>query len=87
MSRTAEWDDLTRFEQRLLIKLFGGGSVRKENPTVVDELRARGFVDENNELALPGLFVLTLAMRRQQADALARIGLAAQGGLTSAKCL
>lgn len=77
MSRTAEWDDLTRFEQRLMIKLFGGGSVRKENPTVVDELRARGFVDENNELALPGLFVLTLAMRRQQADALARIGLAA----------
>jgi hypothetical protein len=77
MSRTAEWNDLTRFEQRLLIKLFGGGSVRKENPTVVDELRARGFVDDNNELALPGLFVLTLAMRRQQADALARIGLAA----------
>ncbi len=77
MSRTAEWDDLTRFEQRLMIKLFGGGSVRKENPTVVDELRARGFVDENNELALRGLFVLTLAMRRQQADALARIGLAA----------
>jgi hypothetical protein len=77
MSRTAEWNDLTRCEQRLLIKLFGGGSVRKENPTVVDELRARGFVDDNNELALPGLFVLTLAMRRQQADALARIGLAA----------
>jgi hypothetical protein len=77
MSKTAEWDDLTRFEQRLLIKLFGGGTVRKENPAIVDELRARGFVDENNELAMAGLFVLTLAMRRQQADALARIGLAA----------
>jgi hypothetical protein len=77
MSKTAEWDDLTRFEQRLLIKLFGGGTVRKENPAVVDELRARGFIDENSALALPGLFVLTLAMRRQQANALKRIGLAA----------
>jgi hypothetical protein len=77
MSETAVWDELTRFEQRLLIKLFGGGTVRKENPAVVDELRARGFVDQNDELALPGLFVLTLAMRRQQAEILMRSGLAA----------
>jgi hypothetical protein len=77
MSETAVWDELTRFEQRLLIKLFGGGTVRKENPAVVDELRARGFVDQNDELAMPGLLVLTLAMRRQQAEILKRIGLAA----------
>jgi hypothetical protein len=32
-----------------------------------------GFVDENNERAMAGLYVLTRAMRRQQADALARI--------------
>jgi hypothetical protein len=36
-----------------------GGTVRKEeNLAVVDELLARGFVDQNGELALPGLFVL-----------------------------
>jgi hypothetical protein len=52
-------------------------AARKENPAVVDELRARGFVDENNERAMAGLFVLRRAMHRQQADALARIGLAA----------
>ena len=77
MAEASGWDELTRLEQRLLIKLFGGGTVRKENSAVVDELRARGFVDENNELAMPGLFVLTLAMRRQQEDALVRLGLAA----------
>jgi hypothetical protein len=26
------WDVLTRSEQRLLIRLFGGGSVRNQNP-------------------------------------------------------
>ncbi len=77
MAEASGWDELTRFEQRVLIKLFGGGTVRKENPAVVDELRARGFIDKNNELAMPGLFVLTLAMRRQQKDALVRLGLAA----------
>jgi len=77
MSDTAGWDELTRFEQRLLIKLFGGGTARKEDPAIVDELRSRGLIDENNELAMPGLLVLTMAMRRQQAEARARIGLAA----------
>jgi hypothetical protein len=64
ISEAAGWDDLTRFEQRALIKLFGGGSLRREDPAVVNELRARGFVDGNNALAMPGLLVLTLAMRR-----------------------
>ena len=77
MSEAATWDELTRFEQRALIKLFGGGSLRKNNPAVVDELRARGLVDDNDALAMPGLLVLTLAMRRQQAEARMRVGLAA----------
>ena len=77
MSEAAGWDDLTRFEQRALIKLFGGGSLRKDDPAVVDELRKRGLIDENNALAMSGLFVLTLAMRRQRANAQARLGLAA----------
>jgi len=32
-------------------------------------------VDESNALSMPGLFVLTLAMRRQQAAAQLRAGL------------
>jgi hypothetical protein len=28
MSKAAVWDELTRLEQRALIKLFGGGSLR-----------------------------------------------------------
>jgi hypothetical protein len=67
MPEAAVWDNLTRLEQRALIKLFGGGSLRNNDPEVVNRLRAGGFVDENDALAMPGLFVLTLAMRRQQA--------------------
>jgi hypothetical protein len=77
MSEAAAWDDLTRFEQRALIKLFGGGSLRYDDPAVVKELRARGFVGDNGALAMPGLLVLTLAMRRQQAEARMRVGRAA----------
>jgi hypothetical protein len=76
MSEAAGWDELTRFEQRALIKLFGGGSLRREDTAVIEELRSRGFVDENNTLAMPGLLVLTLAMRRQQAEMRSRLGLA-----------
>jgi len=77
MSEAAGWDDLTRFEQRALIKLFGGGSLRREDPAIVDELRARGFVDDNSALAMPGLLVLTLAIRRQQMEERSRAGVVA----------
>ena len=70
MPATISWDDLTRFEQRVLIKLFGGGTTRNENPTVVDGLRFRGLVDENDNLSMLGLLVFTLAIRKQQLDAL-----------------
>ena len=61
------WDELTRLEQRALIKLFGGGSLRKNDPAVVARLRLLGFVNENDALSMPGLLELTLAIRRQQA--------------------
>lgn len=77
MNETNAWDELTRFEQRTLIKLFGGGTLRNDDPIVVEELRARGLVDGNDNLSMPGLLVLTLAMRKQQADARSRMGLAA----------
>jgi hypothetical protein len=61
------WDELTRFEQRALIKLFGGGSLRHDDPAVVAELRLLGFVDENDALSMPGLLVLTPALRHYNA--------------------
>jgi hypothetical protein len=66
MSEAAGWDALSRLEQRALIKLFGGGSLRKEASVVVEHLRAQALVDEHDTLSKRGLFVLTLAMRRQQ---------------------
>ncbi|SIO45928.1 hypothetical protein SAMN05443247_05661 [Bradyrhizobium erythrophlei] len=44
MSEAAGWDKLTKFEQRAPIKLFGGGSLRYDDPAAVKGLRARGFV-------------------------------------------
>jgi hypothetical protein len=73
MSEATGWDGLTRFEQRALIKLFGGGSLRNDDPAIARKLLARGFVDENNALAMPGLLVLNLALRRLQAEAQLRM--------------
>jgi hypothetical protein len=73
MSEAAVWDALTRIEQRALIKLFGGGSLRRDDPAVAETLRARGFVDENYALAMPGLLVLTLAIRQQQMEVRSRV--------------
>jgi hypothetical protein len=77
MPETPLWDELTRSEQRLLIRLFGGGSVRNQNPADVEGLCRRGLVDDEQNLSVPGLLALTLAMRRQQTDALRRTGFAA----------
>jgi hypothetical protein len=74
MSATINWDDLPRFEQRLVIKLFGGGTTRNAIPAVVDGLRSRGLLDENGKLAILGLLVFTLALHKQQSDALLRTG-------------
>jgi hypothetical protein len=77
MSETAPWDELTRSEQRLLIQLFGGGSVRNQKAADIEGLRERGFIDDRQNLSMPGLLVLTLAMRKQQAAARRRAGLPA----------
>lgn len=69
------WDALTRSEQRLLIRLFGGGSVRNQNAADIDGLRRRGFIDDDQKLSIPGLLVLTLAMREQQSGARRRAGI------------
>jgi hypothetical protein len=72
------WDELTRPEQRLLIRLFGGGSLRNQNAADIEGLRRRGLVDDELNLSMPGLLVFTLAMREQQADARRRTGTAPQ---------
>jgi hypothetical protein len=77
MAATTGWDELNRSEQRLLIKLFGGGTTRNEKLEVVESLRCRGLVDENDKLSMPGLQVFTGAIRKQQADAQLRTGLVA----------
>jgi hypothetical protein len=68
------WDELTRSEQRLLIRLFGGGSVRTQNPADIEGLRRRGFINDEQNLSLPGLLVFKLALREQQAAARQRAG-------------
>jgi hypothetical protein len=73
---TMPWDELTRSEQRLLIRLFGGGSLRNQNAADIEGLRQRGFIDDEQNLSMPGLLVLTLAMREQQAAARRRAGIA-----------
>jgi hypothetical protein len=41
-----QWHELTRSEQRILIKLFGGGSLRDNDPSETAELRADGLIDD-----------------------------------------
>jgi hypothetical protein len=75
MMPVASWDELTRSEQRLLIRLFGGGSVRNQNAADIEGLRQRGLVNDEQNLSLPGLLVFTLALREQQAAARRRAGI------------
>ena len=58
------WDDLTRVEQRLIAKLFGGGSLRNESAATIDELGIRGLIDDNGQLTIAGLEIFKEAYRR-----------------------
>jgi hypothetical protein len=69
----APWDELTRSEQRLLIRLFGGGSVQNQNAADIEGLRRRGFINDEQNLSLPGLLVFTLALHEQQTIARQRV--------------
>jgi hypothetical protein len=73
-------NQLGRFDQvwtAIADQVFGCGTTRNENPTVVDGLRSRGLVDESDNLSMLGLLVLTLAIRKQQEGAQLRTGRAA----------
>jgi hypothetical protein len=62
----AAWDELTKSEQRLMIRLFGGGSVRNQATGDIEGLRQRGLINGEQKLSLPGLLVFTLALQDQQ---------------------
>jgi hypothetical protein len=52
--------------------------LRNQNPEDVEGLCRRGLVDDEQNLSVPGLLALTLAMRRQQTDALRRSAVVGQ---------
>jgi hypothetical protein len=41
------WDELSRFEQRILLKLYGGGTLRANDPTETAHLRSEGLIDDH----------------------------------------
>ena len=47
LARSRQWYELTRSEQRILIKLYGGGSLRANDPTETTNLRSEGLIDDN----------------------------------------
>jgi hypothetical protein len=47
------WNELTRRQQRILIKLFGGGSLRCDDSVEAADLIQRGLVTRNG-LTRPG---------------------------------
>ena len=74
MPATTHWNQLTRLEQRLLTRLFGGGSLRHQNPETISGLLQRDLIDDEGKLTVPGLHVFIGAVREQQADAPRRAG-------------
>jgi hypothetical protein len=74
MPATTHWNQLTRLEQRLLTRLFGGGSLRHQNPETISGLLQRDLIDGEGKLTVPGLHVFIGAVREQQADGRRRAG-------------
>jgi hypothetical protein len=74
MPATTHWNQLTRLEQRLLTRLFGGGSLPHQTPETISGLLQRDLIDDEGKLTVPGLRVFIGAVREQQADARRRTG-------------
>ena len=58
------WNELTRRQQRILIKLFGGGSLRGDASVETADLIQRGLVTRNG-LTTSGLEVFKAALKSQ----------------------
>jgi hypothetical protein len=76
MPATTLWDELTRSEQRLLIRLFGGGSLRNQDPKAIERLHQRGLIDNEGALTSQGMMVFAGALHQHRAEAQRRAGLA-----------
>ena len=58
------WNELTRRQQRILIKLFGGGSLRGDDSVETADLMQRGLVTRNG-LTTSGFEVFKAALKSQ----------------------
>ena len=65
MNDLAVWNELTRREQRILIKLFGGGSVSRESQEETANLRRLGLITDAG-LNAAGLKLFTSAFKAQR---------------------
>jgi hypothetical protein len=65
MADLPQWNELTRSEQRIIIKLFGGGSLRANDASETANLRLYGLIDDNG-LTSEGIEVFKAAWRSQQ---------------------
>jgi len=61
----AAWNELSRREQRLLIKLFGGGSLAREGPEETANLERLGLITDAG-LSAEGLKLFISAFKAQR---------------------
>ena len=65
MNDLALWNELTRREQRIMIKLFGGGSSHGDGPIETVNLTLLGLIAENG-LTSAGLKLFIAAFKAQR---------------------
>ena len=54
MSTPTHWDELNRSQQRLMIRLYGCGTVRNQDPEAIAHLYDCGFISDEGELTTLG---------------------------------
>lgn len=59
------WNKLTRREQRIVVKLFGGGSTHSDSPNETDNLIQLGLITEDG-LTSTGVEVFIAAFKAQR---------------------
>ena len=48
MSPPIEWNELSRPQQWLLMRLYGGGSLRNQNPEIITALQQIELIEEDH---------------------------------------
>ncbi|UWU69460.1 hypothetical protein [Bradyrhizobium sp. NC92] len=59
------WNGLTRREQRIVVKLFGGGSTQNDSPNETVNLSQLGLITEDG-LTIAGVEVFIAAFKAQR---------------------